>query len=201
MDRMLVRSEDTRCHRGFRPLAMSEKMSCVAQCTFQYAAGQATIYLRSYIIIDMYISIYSATDEVYDARENAFYQQFFASQEMQLRTKLLDDLWGGRFLPVSCRAAPVIRHPPQRGPSLPPQRPLGRTPNGRRPSRAQAVSPVFLHCVSCRPPLRSAPFRFAPKGGRSPSACTCYPCPRRRVAQGLLVNNNRQYQKAERTTR
>jgi hypothetical protein len=76
----------------------------------------------------------------------------------------LDDLWGGRFLPVSCPAAPVIRHPPQRGPSLPPQRPLGRTPNGRRPSRAQAVSPVFLHSVPCRPPLRCASFRstFAP---------------------------------------
>jgi len=73
--------------------------------------------------------------------------------------------------------------------------------NGRRPSRAQAVSPVFLHCVPCRPSLRCARFRFASSDGRSPSACTCYPCPRRRVAQGLLVNNNRQYQKAERTTR
>src|SRR5579864_7878515 len=67
---------------------------------------------------------------------------------------------GGRFLPVSCPAAPVIRHPPQRGPSLPPQRPLGSAPNGRRPSRALAVSPVFLHCVPCRPPLRYASFRF-----------------------------------------
>ena len=125
----------------------------------------------------------------------------FSSQETQRRAELLDKSWGGRFLPVSCPTASVIRHPPQRVPSLPPQRLLGSAPNGCRPSRAQAVSPVFLHCVSCIPPLRFAPFRFAPRGGRSPSACTCYPCPRRRVAQGLLVNNNRQYQNAERTTR
>jgi hypothetical protein len=41
MDRMLVRSEDTRCHRGFRPLAMSEKMLFVQKCPFQYVADQA----------------------------------------------------------------------------------------------------------------------------------------------------------------
>jgi len=165
MDRMFVRSEDTRCHRGFRLLAMSEKMFCVQKCAFQYVAGQATIYLRSYIIIDMYISIYPPQRLRFTFARKCPPSAVFSSRETQQRAKLLDELWGGRFLPGSCPAAPVIRHPPQRGPSLPPQRPLGRTPNGRRPSRALAVSPVFLHCVSCRPPLRFAPFRFAPRGG------------------------------------
>ena len=80
MDRILVRSEDTRCHRGFRLLDMSEKMVCVKQCAFQYAADQATIYLRSYTIIDMYISISSADAEVYSSREIDYYQQFFRAK-------------------------------------------------------------------------------------------------------------------------
>ena len=59
---------------------MSEKMFCVKKCAFQYVADQATIYLRSYIIIDMYISISSAKAEVYSSRENAYYQQSFRAK-------------------------------------------------------------------------------------------------------------------------
>ena len=38
------------------------------------------IYLRSYIIIDMYISISSPKTEVYSSRENAYYQQSFRAK-------------------------------------------------------------------------------------------------------------------------
>jgi hypothetical protein len=111
-----------------------------------------------YITSDMYISIYCPQRRCYLAQENMRFRQCSCPETQQLRPP--ESAGGGRILPVSYPAAPVIRHPPQRGPSLPPQRPLGRTPNGRRPSREQAVSPVFLHCVSCRPPLRYASFRF-----------------------------------------
>jgi hypothetical protein len=73
---------------------------------------------------------------------------------------------------------------------------MGAAPRAHKPY-PQSSSTAFRADLRYAPPL----FRFAPRGGRSPSACTCYPCPCRREAQGLLVNNNRQYQKAERTTR
>ena len=72
---------------------MSEKMFCVKKCAFQYVAGQATIYLRSYIIIDMYISIYSAKAEVYSSRDNAYYQQFFRAKKRNSEPSFWTSCW------------------------------------------------------------------------------------------------------------
>jgi len=80
MDRMLVRSEDTRCHRGFRPLAMSENVFAYSNAHFNMPQIRLPIYLRSYIIIDMHISISSADAEVYSSREIDYYQQFFRAK-------------------------------------------------------------------------------------------------------------------------
>jgi hypothetical protein len=199
IDRMLVRSEDTRYHLGVRPLAMVRICLAILQCAFQNSPIHDRIGCVFYIIIDMYISIYERNRELHLSEQMSSIGSFFVARDKRAN-QTLNWVWEEASSLSSARlrlssATLLSRVRPS------PATPLGRTPNGRRPSRAQAISPVFLHCVPCRPSLRYVPFRFASRDGRSPSACTCYPCPRRRVAQGLLVNNNRQYQKAERTTR
>ena len=113
-----------------------------------------------YIIIDMCISIDSAKAGVCSARENAYYQPSLRAK----RRNRGPSFWTSCGEDVSSLSPARLR---QSSATLlsgvrpfPPQRPLGRTPNGRRPSRALAVSPVFLHCVPCRPPLRYASFHF-----------------------------------------
>jgi hypothetical protein len=200
MDRMLVRSEDTRCHRGFRLLAMSERMFCVKKCAFQYVAGQATIFLRSYISIDMYISIYSAKTEVYYARENAYHQQFFRAKRRNSEPSYwsswredVSSLSPARLRLSSATLLSGVRPFPRNAPSV--VLLMGAAPRAHKPY-PQSSFTAFRADLRYASPLSAS----LPRSGRSPSACTCYPCPRRRVAQGLLVNNNRQYQKAERTT-
>jgi hypothetical protein len=112
-----------------------------------------------YIIIDMCISIYSAKAGVCSARGNAYHQQSLRAK----RRNCDPSFWTSCGEDVSSLSSARLR---QSSATLlsgvrpfPPQRPLGSAPNGRRPSRALAVSPVFLHSVPCRPPLRCASFR------------------------------------------
>ncbi len=157
---MLVRSEDTRCHRGFRPLAMSEKMFCVKKCAFQYAADQATIYLRSYIIIDMYISIYSAKAEVYSAREDAYYQQFFRAKrrnsEPSFWTSCGEDvssLSPARLRLSSATLLSGVRPFPRNAPSV--ELLMGAAPRAHKPY-PQSSFTAFRADLRCAAPLSAS---------------------------------------------
>jgi hypothetical protein len=61
-----------------------------------------------------------------------------------------------------------------------PERPLNTSTSSLRrlrPARARKWHPQASALRLCSPPLRSVLFRFAPKDGRSPSTCVCYPPP------------------------
>jgi hypothetical protein len=171
---MLVRSEDTRCHRGFRPLAMSEKV-CFTYSKAHFTNVQVKLQLSCglYIISDMYISIeYPRACNSEPSFWTSCGEDVSSLSPARLRLSSATLLSGVRPFPRNPPSVELL---------------MGAAPRAHKPY-PQSSSTSFRADLRCAPPV----FRFAPKGGRSPSACTCYPCPRRRMAQGLLVNNNRQ---------
>ena len=76
---------------------------------------------------------------------------------------------------------------------------MGAAPRARKPC-PQSSSTAFRADLRCASPL-SASLSLRSKRWVIPLGLHLLPLPSPPVAQGLLVNNNRQYHKAERTTR
>jgi len=118
------------------------------------------IYLRSYIIIDMYISISSTNAEVYSSREIDYYQQFFRakrrSSEPSFWTSCEEDvssLSPARLRLSSATLLSGVRPFPRNAPSV--ELLMGAAPRAHKPY-PQSSSTAFRADLRCAAPLSAS---------------------------------------------
>ena len=177
---MLVRSEDTRCHRGFRLLAMSEKMFCVKKCAFQYVADQATNLLAFlYHYWHVHFNIFRKT-VICSSRENAYYQQSFRAKrrnsEPSFWTSCGEDassLSPARLRLSSATLLSGVCPFPRNAPSV--ELLMGAAPRARKPY-PQSSFTAFRADLRCAAPL-SAPLSLRSKRWVIPLGLHLLPLP------------------------
>jgi hypothetical protein len=118
------------------------------------------IYLRSYIISDMYISIYSADAEVYSSREIDYYQQSLRAKrrnsEPSFWTSCGEDvssLSPARLRPSSATLLCGVRPFPRNAPSA--ELLMGAAPRAHKPY-PQSSSTAFRADLRCAAPLSAS---------------------------------------------